>query len=62
MVQSTSGFHVCSELNTWIDFMIVIDIYDDFTKAEEIIKKQKIPIGQMKMLKVKQWQIGLVVS
>lgn len=39
MVQSTSGFHVCSELNTWIDFMIVIDIYDDFTKAEEIIKK-----------------------
>lgn len=26
------------------------------------LKKQKIPIGQMKMLKVKQWQIGLVVS
>ena len=39
MVQPTSGFHICSELNTWIDFMIVIDIYEDFTKAEEIIKK-----------------------
>lgn len=39
MVQPTSGFHVYSDLNTWIDFMIVIDIYEDFTQAEEIIKK-----------------------
>lgn len=39
MVQPTSGFHVYSDLNTWIDFMIVIGSYEDFTEAEEIIKK-----------------------
>lgn len=39
IVQSTSGFHVYSDLNTWIDFMIVIGSYEDFTEAEEIIKK-----------------------
>ena len=39
MVQPTSGFHVYLELNTWIDFMIIIDAYEDFTKVEEIIKK-----------------------
>jgi hypothetical protein len=35
MVQPTSGFHVYSDLNTWIDFMIVIDIYT------KIFQKQK---------------------
>lgn len=41
MVQATSGFHIYSELNTWIDFMIVIGMYEDFNKAEEIIRKAK---------------------
>lgn len=36
MVQPTSGFHVYSDLNTWIDFMIVIDIYENFSKAEKL--------------------------
>ena len=39
MVQAMSGFHVYSELNTWIDFIVDIDMYEDFAKAEEIIKK-----------------------
>ena len=39
MVQPMSGFHVYSDLNTWIDFIIVIDTYEDFVKAEEIIEK-----------------------
>ena len=34
MVQPTSGFHVYSELNTWIDFMIIIDAYEDFKEDE----------------------------
>lgn len=36
MVQPTSGFHVYSDLNTWIDFMIVIDIYENFSKAKKL--------------------------
>ena len=39
MVQPTSGFHVYSDLNTWIDFMIVIDIYESFSKVEKIISE-----------------------
>lgn len=39
MVQPTSGFHVYSDLNTQIDFMIVIDIYENFSKAEKIIRE-----------------------
>lgn len=39
MVQPTSGFHVYSDLNTWIDFMIVINIYENFSKAEKIIRE-----------------------
>ena len=39
MVQTASGFHIYSDLNTWIDFMIVIDAYEDFTMAEEIIRE-----------------------
>lgn len=39
MVQPTSGFHVYSDLNTWIDFIIVVDAYEDFAEAEEIIEK-----------------------
>lgn len=39
MVQETSGFHVYSDLNTWIDFIVEIGMYEDFNKAEEIIKK-----------------------
>lgn len=39
MVQPTNGFHVYSDLNTWIDFMIVIDIYENFSKAEKIIRE-----------------------
>lgn len=62
MVQPTSGFHVYSDLNTWIDFMIVIDIYENFSKAEKIIREQKKLIGRMRMLIAKQWQIGLVVN
>lgn len=38
MVQPTSGFHVYSDLNTWIDFMIVIDIYENFSKSRKNYK------------------------
>ena len=62
MVQPTSGFHVYSDLNTWIDFMIVIDIYENFSKAEKIIREAEELIGRMRMLIAKQWQIGLVVN
>lgn len=39
MVQPTSGFHIYSDLNTWIDFMIVIDIDESFSKVEKIISE-----------------------
>lgn len=39
MIQETSGIHVYSDMNPWIDFVITIDAYEDFQKAEEIIRK-----------------------
>lgn len=39
MIQEISGFHVYSDMNPWIDFVITIDVYEDFQKAEEIIRK-----------------------
>lgn len=38
MVQEASGFRVYSDLNPFIDFMIVLDMYEDFNKAGEVIK------------------------
>ena len=37
MVQSTNCIHVCSELNTWVDFMIKISAYEDFARAEKVV-------------------------
>ena len=39
MVQPTSGFHVYSELNTWIDFIIIPCKSKEFNKAKEVIEK-----------------------
>ena len=37
MVQTTTGINVFSDMNTWIDFVIIPCKSKDFTKAEEII-------------------------
>lgn len=39
MIQVTSGINVFSDMNTWIDFIIIPANYEDFTKAEEIVRK-----------------------
>lgn len=39
MVQTTTGINVFSNMNTWIDFVIIPCNDKDFTKAEEIIEK-----------------------
>ena len=39
MVQTTTGINVFSDMNTWIDFVIIPCNDEDFTKAEEIISK-----------------------
>ena len=39
MIQATSGINVFSNMNTWIDFVIIPANYEDFTKAEEIVSK-----------------------
>ena len=39
MVQTTTGINIFSDINTWIDFVIIPCDDKDFTKAEEIIKK-----------------------
>ena len=39
MIQTKTCINVYSNMNTWIDFCIVIGAYDDFTKAEEIVQK-----------------------
>lgn len=39
MVQTKTCINVWSDMNTWIDFCIVISDYEDFAKAEEIVNK-----------------------
>lgn len=39
MIQATSCIHVSSDMNTWIDFVIIPAMFEDFAKAEEIVKK-----------------------
>lgn len=39
MVQTTNCINVYSEMNTWLDFCIVITNHEDFAKAEEIVRK-----------------------
>ena len=39
MIQTKTCINVYSNMNTWIDFCIVIGAYEDFTKAEEIVQK-----------------------
>ena len=39
MVQTTTGINVFSDMNTWIDFIIIPCKSKDFTKAEEIVSK-----------------------
>ncbi len=39
MLQRKICINVFSDMNTWIDFCIVFELYTDFTKAEEIVKK-----------------------
>ena len=39
MIQTKTCINVYSDMNTWIDFCIVIGTYDNFTKAEEIVQK-----------------------
>ena len=39
MIQTKTCINVYSDMNTWIDFCIVIGAYEDFTKAEEIVQK-----------------------
>ena len=39
MIQTKTCINVYSDMNTWIDFCIVIGVYEDFAKAEEIVQK-----------------------
>ena len=39
MIQTKTCINVYSDMNTWIDFCIVIGAYEDLTKAEEIVQK-----------------------
>ena len=39
MIQTKTCINVYSDMNTWIDFCIVIGAYEDFTKAEETVQK-----------------------
>ena len=39
MIQTKTCINVYSDMNTWIDFCIVIGAYEDFIKAEEIVQK-----------------------
>ena len=39
MIETKTCINVWSDMNTWIDFCIVIGVYEDLTKAEEIVRK-----------------------
>lgn len=39
MIETKTCINVWSDMNTWIDFCIVIGAYEDFSKAEEIVRK-----------------------
>lgn len=39
MIKTSTCINVYSEMNTWIDFCIVIGAYEDFSKAEEIVQQ-----------------------
>lgn len=38
MIETKTCINVWSDMNTWIDFCIVIGAYEDLSKAEEIIQ------------------------
>ena len=38
MVQTTTGINVFSDMNTWIDFIIIPCKSKDFNKAKEVIE------------------------
>ena len=39
MIETKTCINVWSDMNTWIDFCVVIGVYEDLTKAEEIVRK-----------------------
>ena len=39
MIETKTCINVWSDMNTWIDFCIVIGTYEDFTKAEDVVQK-----------------------
>ena len=41
MIQTKTCINVYSDMNTWIDFCIVIGAYEDFIKAEKIVQKNR---------------------
>lgn len=39
MIETKTCINVWSDMNTWIDFCVVIGAYEDLTKAEEVVQK-----------------------
>lgn len=39
MIKTSTCINVYSEMNTWIDFCIVIGAYEDLSKAEEVVQQ-----------------------
>lgn len=39
MIRTTRCINVCSDMNTWIDFCIVLKNNHELLKAEEIVRK-----------------------
>ena len=62
MIQTKTCINVYSDMNTWIDFCIVIGAYEDFTKDEEIEFLNKIVKYQNERIKVKQKEIGCIIE
>ena len=39
MIETKTCINVWSDMNTWIDFCVVIGAYENFEEAEEIVRK-----------------------
>ena len=39
MIETKTCINVYSDMNTWIDFCVVIGAYEDLIKTEEIVQK-----------------------
>ncbi len=39
MIETKTCINVYSDMNTWIDFCVVIGTYEDLTKTKEIVQK-----------------------